>query len=130
MEECNPIVVSGSLAIARLLSVSAFGEPHPLQQQQQRQLNEAKATQEAAEKSNASKRQQLLAQHMQMLQEVMQQMRAAKPQAGISVQEHEEWITEHQKLMDQALQQMTWASVTSSPHAPAELQDFASTIQD
>ena len=30
-----------------LLSVSAFGEPHPLQQQLQRQLNEAKATQEA-----------------------------------------------------------------------------------
>ena len=105
MEECNPIVVSGSLAIARLLSVSAFGEPHPLQQLQ-RQLNEAKATQEAAEKSNASKRQQLLAQHMQMLQQVMQRMRAARPQAGIRVQEHEEWITDHQKLMDEALQQM------------------------
>ena len=100
MKKYEPTVVSGSLAIAMLLSVSAFGEPHPLQQQLQRQLNEAKATQEAAEKSNASKRQQLLAQHMQMLQQVMQQMRAAKPQAGISVQEHEEWITEHQKLME------------------------------
>ena len=43
---------------------------------------------------------------MQMLPQVMQQMRAAKPQAGISVQEHEEWITEHQKLMDEVLQQM------------------------
>jgi hypothetical protein len=106
MKKYNPVVVSGSLAIATLLSVSAFAEPHPLQQQLQRQLNEAKATQEAAEKANASKRQQLLAQHMQMLQQVMQQMRAAKPQAGISVREHEEWITEHQKLMDEALQQM------------------------
>jgi hypothetical protein len=106
MKENKPTVVSGALAIAMLFSVSAFGEPHPLQQQLQRQLNEAKATQEAAEKSNANKRQQLLAQHMQMLQEVMQQMRAAKPQAGISMQEHEEWITEHQKLMDEALQQM------------------------
>jgi hypothetical protein len=53
-----------------------------------------------------SKRQQLLTQHMQMLQQVMQQMRAAKPQAGISVQEHDEWIIEQQNLMDEALQQM------------------------
>jgi hypothetical protein len=93
MKEYKPTVVSRSLAIAMLLPVSAFGEPHPLQQQLQRQLNEAKATQEAAEKSNVNKRQQLLAQHMQMLQEVMQQMRAAKPQAGINVQEHEEWMS-------------------------------------
>ena len=106
MKKYKPTVVSGSLAIPMLLSVSAFGEPHPLQQQLQRQLNEAKATQEAAENSSASKRQQLLAQHMQMLQQVMQQMRAAKPQAGISVQEHEEWIAEHQKLLDEVLQQM------------------------
>jgi hypothetical protein len=43
---------------------------------------------------------------MLLLQQVMQQMQAAKPQAGISVQQHEEWITEHQQLMDEALQQM------------------------
>jgi hypothetical protein len=88
MEKYKPTVTSGSLAIAMLLSVSVCGEPHPLQQQLQRQLNEAKATQEAAEKADASKCPQLLAQHMHMLQQVMQQMRAAKPEAGISVQEH------------------------------------------
>jgi hypothetical protein len=54
MKKYNTIVVSGSLAIVMVLSISAFGEPHPLQQQLQRQLNEAKATQEAAEKANAS----------------------------------------------------------------------------
>jgi hypothetical protein len=45
-QKYTPTIVSGSLAIVMLLSVCAFGEPHPLQQLQ-RQLNEAKATQEA-----------------------------------------------------------------------------------
>jgi hypothetical protein len=51
MKKCKPTVVSGSLAFAMLLSVPAFGELHPLQQQLKRQLNDAKATQEAAGKS-------------------------------------------------------------------------------
>jgi hypothetical protein len=106
MKMQKPTVVSGSLAIAMSLALSALADPHPLQQQLQQQLDAAKATQEAAEGASASKRQQLIGQHMQMLQQVMQQMQAVRPQAGVSLQEHNEWITEHQKLMDEALQQM------------------------
>jgi len=29
-----------------------------------------------------------------------------KPKAGMSMQEHEEWINEHQKLMQQVMDQM------------------------
>jgi hypothetical protein len=49
----------------------------------------------------------LIAQQMQMLQEVMQQMRAAKLQAAISEQEYEKnGSTQQQKLINQVLQQM------------------------
>ncbi len=35
--------------------------------------------------------------HMQMMQQAMDQMQAMKPQAGMTMQQHEDWIAEHQK---------------------------------
>src|SRR5512132_4012048 len=64
--------------------------PHPLQQQLQAQLDAAKLTQDAAERAKAGRRRNLIRKHMQMLQETMRQMEVTKPQAGISLQEHDE----------------------------------------
>jgi hypothetical protein len=41
-----------------------------------------------------------------MMQEIMGKMQAMKPKAGMTMQEHEDWINEHQKLMDDMMGQM------------------------
>ena len=43
---------------------------------------------------------------MKMMQEAMDKMQAIKPKAGMTMQEHEDWINEHEKLMDQVMGQM------------------------
>jgi len=102
----RPTFVAAALTIAISLPFTAFADPHPLQQQLQRQLDAAKTKQEAAERAKASERQRLIGEHMQIMQQAIEQMQATKPQAGTSMAEHQEWLIEHQKLMDEALQQM------------------------
>jgi len=102
----RPIIAAVALAIVMSLPFAAFAGPHPLQQQLQRQLDAAKAKQGAVEIAEASTRQKLISEHMELIQQVLQQMQGAKPQAGMSMQEHDEWIAEHQKLMDEVLQQI------------------------
>ena len=58
------------------------------------------------EAAKGSERQKLLAQHLKMMQDVMDKMKAMKPKPGMSMQEHEEWISEHQKLMEAVFGQM------------------------
>lgn len=43
---------------------------------------------------------------MNMMKETMGKMQAMKPKTGMSMQEHEEWINQHQKLMEDMLGQM------------------------
>jgi ribosome-binding protein aMBF1 (putative translation factor) len=102
----RPTIAAATLAVVVSFPCAAFADPHPLQQRLQRQLDMANTKQEAAERAKGSERQKLISEHMEMIQQAMQQMQAAKPQAGMSMQEYEEWITEHQKLMDEVLQQM------------------------
>lgn len=102
----RPTIAAAGLAIAMSLPSTGFADPHPLQQQLQRHLDAAKAKQEAAEGAKASERQRLIGEHMEMMQQAVEQMQAAKPQAGTSMAEHQEWLIEHQKLMDEALLQM------------------------
>jgi ribonuclease D len=99
-------VAGAAFALMISMPFPAFAEPHPLQQKVQEQLDAAKATQEAAEKAKGSKRQQLIGEHIDMLLQTMQLMQTNKPQAGSNVQELYEWMSEQQKLMDEALQQM------------------------
>ncbi|EEF26073.1 conserved hypothetical protein [Ricinus communis] len=41
-----------------------------------------------------------------MMHEAMDKMQAMKPKSEMTMQEHEDWINEHQKLMDQVMGQM------------------------
>ena len=43
---------------------------------------------------------------MNMMQETMGKMQATKPRAGMTPKEQEEWMEEHQKLMQQMMGQM------------------------
>jgi len=68
-------------------------------QQQQQQLNSARAAQGA-------ERQKLMAEHMKMMEETMGKMQMMKPKANMSAKDKDEWMTEHQKLMEQMMGQM------------------------
>ena len=98
--------VAALVASVSFLPAAAFAGPDLLQQQLQRELAAAKAKQEQAEKAKAAERQKFMQEHMQMMQQAMDQMQAMKPHAGMTMQQHEDWIAEHQKLMDDMLQQM------------------------
>ena len=43
---------------------------------------------------------------MKMMEETMEKMRNMTPQKGMTMQQHEEWMGEHQKLMQQVMEQM------------------------
>lgn len=68
------------------------------------QASQAKLTE--AQKHEGMARQALLQEHMKLLQETMEKMRATKPRVGMSMQEHEEWMNQQQKLMESMLSQM------------------------
>ena len=51
-------------------------------------------------------RQKLMAEHMKMMKETMEKMQAMQPKAGMTAQESEDWIKQHQKLMDDVIGQM------------------------
>jgi hypothetical protein len=59
-----------------------------------------------AETAKGAQRQKLMSNHMKMMQEIMGKMQAMKPRAGMTMQEHEGWVNEHQKLMDDMMGQM------------------------
>ena len=48
----------------------------------------------------------MMQEHMKMMQDMMAQMRKAKPRAGMTPEQMREWIDEHLKLMDEMMGQM------------------------
>ncbi len=89
-----------------LLPVSTWAGPDFQQKQLYQSIHEAKMKLKEVEAAKGSERQKLLAQHLKMMQDVMDKMKAMKPKPGMSMQEHEEWISEHQKLMEAVFGQM------------------------
>jgi hypothetical protein len=97
------------VALAMMMLVtpqSVFAGVDPAQEQLRARIAIAKQVQEKAEKAKAQEQQKLLQEHMKMMQDNMQAMQAMKAKPGMTMQEHEEWIAEHQKLMDEMLGQM------------------------
>jgi hypothetical protein len=97
------------VALAMMMLVTpqgVFAGVDPAQEQLRARIAIAKQVQEKAEKAKAQEQQKLLREHMKMMQDNMQAMQAMKAKPGMTMQEHEEWIAEHQKLMDEMLGQM------------------------
>lgn len=88
------------------LSVSAFAAPDEFQRQMTQRIMQAKQKLQQAEAAKGAERQKLMGEHMNMMKETMGKMQAMKPKTGMSMQEHEEWINQHQKLMEDMLGQM------------------------
>lgn len=76
------------------------------QRQMVQRVMAAKQKLRQAEAAKGEQRKALMAEHMTMMKETMDKMAAMKPKAGMSMKEHEEWIEEHEKLMQQMMDQM------------------------
>lgn len=85
---------------------TVFAGPDANQQMIIKRIQESKLKLKAAEAAQSEERQKLMEQHMKMMAETMGIMRGMTPRKGMTMQEHEEWMDEHQKLMQQVMEQM------------------------
>lgn len=88
------------------LSVSAMAAQEEFLRQMTQNVMQAKQKLKAAEAAKGAERNKLMGEHMKMMHDNMGKMQVMKPKSGMSMQEHEEWISEHQKLMDEMMSQM------------------------
>jgi len=89
-----------------VLSLSAIAGQDEFQRQMTQQVMKAKQKLKEAEAAKGAERNKLMGEHMKMMHDNMGKMQAMKPKSGMTMQEHEEWISEHQKLMDEMMSQM------------------------
>lgn len=92
--------------VALALPLAAFSGPDAAQKAMIERAQEAKKKLAAAQAASGAERQKMLQEHMKMMQEIIMQMRKAKPREGMSAQQMREWMDEHMKLMDQMMGQM------------------------
>jgi len=102
----NKLITTAFIASLGLTVTSAMAGPDLIQQQLNRQFTESQQKLKEAEATKGAERKKLMSEHMKMMHEIMTKMQAMKPKAGMTMQEHEDWISEHQKLMDKAMGQM------------------------
>lgn len=88
------------------ISAPAMAGPDFFQQQMTQRIMQAKQKLQQAEAAKGAERQKLMDEHMKMLHETMGKCAVMKPKAGMSAQERDEWYSEHQKLMNQMMEQM------------------------
>lgn len=94
------------LAAGLLTPLIATAGPDEAQRQLIQRLVESKQKLADIEKASSADRAKLMDAHMKNMQETMGKMHGMKPKKGASMQEHEEWMAEHQKLMEQVMEQM------------------------
>jgi uncharacterized protein YicC (UPF0701 family) len=95
--------LAGVVLALPLWSVAA---PDETQKQLIQRAQEAKKKLAAAESAQGTERQKMVQEHMKMMQDMMAQMRKAKPAAGMKPEQMREWIDEHMKLMQEMMSQM------------------------
>ena len=92
--------------IALALPLAATAAPDETQKQIIQRAQEAKRKLAAAEKAQGADRQQMMMDHMKMMDAMMAQMQKSKPPAGMKPEQMREWIDEHMKLMQEMMAQM------------------------
>jgi hypothetical protein len=100
------IALAALLTTALAVPVSGLAGPDALQRQLLQRLQESKQKQKQAERVKDVERGKLMEEHLKMMEENMKMMQTMRPRKGMSMQEHEVWIAEHQKIMDMMLEQM------------------------
>ena len=100
-----------TLAIATAIVLAVCAPVAEAADQDQQVLNqraqEAKRKLQAADGGGAgAQRQKLMREHMSAMQEIMNRMRGMRPHGAMTPVEQQEWMIEHQKLMDQLIGQL------------------------
>ncbi len=108
MKEQSVYKMIATIAVCSIgfLSVSAIAAQDEFQQEVLQRIQQSQQKLQQCNVAMGPKRQKLMAEHMKMMKETMEKMQAMKPKAGISMQEHEDWINEQQKLMEDMMGQM------------------------
>lgn len=102
----NKLIATAFIASLGFVATSAMAGQDLIQQQINQQFIQTQLKLKEAEAAKGAERKKLMEEHMKMMHEIMTKMQTMKPKAGMTMQEHEDWIIEHQKLMDQAMGQM------------------------
>ena len=100
------LIATLALIAFAAVPLATFAGQDEAQRQVTQRLQEQKLKLAAAEKAQGAERDNLMQEHMKMMQETMGKMQAMNPREGMTMQEQKEWITEHQKLMEQMMGQM------------------------
>jgi uncharacterized protein YicC (UPF0701 family) len=105
-QSLNKMIISLVLCGIGIVSSPAIARQDELHQQLMQQITKAQQKLKEAEAAKGAARQGLMIEHMNMMHENMGKMRSMKPKAGMTAQEREDWMSEHQKLMDDMMNQM------------------------
>lgn len=100
------LLISALAGLALALPLTTISAPDEAQKQMIQRAMDAKKKLAAAQAAQGPERQKMMQEHMAMMQDMMAQMRKAKPRDGMSQLQMKEWIDEHMKLMDQMMGQM------------------------
>ena len=100
------LLISALAGLALALPLTTMSAPDEAQKQLIQRAMDAKKKLAAAQAAQGAERQKNMQEHMKMMQEMMVQMRKAKPRDGMSQTQMKEWIDEHMALMDQMMGQM------------------------
>jgi len=93
-------------AIVLAVCAPAAGAPDQNQQLLNQRAQEAKRKLQAAQAAQGAQRQKLMREHMSAMQEIMDRMRGMKPHGAMTPEQQQEWMIEHQRLMDQLMGQL------------------------
>jgi len=117
MKSYTAAIVLISLALG---SGQVFAGPDESMRVAQRMAAAAKQKLAAAQAAKGAERHGLMAEHMTMMKDVMGKMNGMKPKQGMNMQEHEQWIADHQALMQQMMEQMAGGHQMMTHHCRPE----------
>jgi predicted alpha/beta superfamily hydrolase len=89
-----------------LISASAIAGQDSFQLDMTQRIQQGKLKLQQAQAAKGAEHKKLMAEHMQMMKEDMDKCRTMKPKEGLSEKEREEWYIEHQKIMQEIMDQM------------------------
>lgn len=102
----NKVLATIAVCSIGFISNAAYAAQDSMQRDITQRVMQAKQKLKEAEAATGAKKQDLMGDHMKIMQETMGKMQTMKPKAGMTMQEHENWMSEHQKLMDEMMGQM------------------------
>lgn len=102
----HKIIAIVAVSCIGFISASAFAGQDSFQRDMTQRVIQAKQKLQQAEAAKGAERKKLMGEHMQMMKEDMEKCRTMKPKAGLSEKEREEWYIEHQKIMQEIMDQM------------------------